>query len=229
MGSASRYWKLVRLDRRGRRTVEEIVPAKGLFRQQFPDLTSQSHVPERTIELHLLGLLGQSSEASVVDNAVPLLAEQCLRCYISSQIEQVCLQLEFQFGREHGFTRSELFPFVLDDVLDNLRGTRPQNKSESQPKAYQSMATQILQTFTPERASLSTWTARLVKHQRELNAFLLAHGVYLVSDWAILNDTTPKQLRRILAEFHQLTSVEIERASLLLESYHAVYRQRGAD
>jgi HPt (histidine-containing phosphotransfer) domain-containing protein len=49
-------------------------------------------------------------------------------------------------------------------------------------------------------------------------------GVYLISDWAILNDTQPKQLQRILGEFHFLTPVEIKRSQQLLEAYHAVYR-----
>lgn len=46
-----------------------------------------------------------------------------------------------------------------------------------------------------------------------------------ISDWAILNDTKPKQLERILSEFHHLNEAKIERACLLLESYHCVYRR----
>jgi hypothetical protein len=49
--------------------------------------------------------------------------------------------------------------------------------------------------------------------------------VYLVSDWAILNDTKSQQLQRILAEFHHLTESEIHLACILLESYHTVYRR----
>jgi hypothetical protein len=59
----------------------------------------------------------------------------------------------------------------------------------------------------------------------ELNQFLWECGVYFVSDWAILNDTKSKQLRRILSEFYNLTEPEIHLACVLLESYHAVYRR----
>jgi hypothetical protein len=45
-----------------------------------------------------------------------------------------------------------------------------------------------------------------------------------VSDWAILNDTSTKQLQRIFSQFHHLTSLEIEQAKQLLKNYHAVYR-----
>ncbi|HEY9609787.1 hypothetical protein [Allocoleopsis sp.] len=50
-------------------------------------------------------------------------------------------------------------------------------------------------------------------------------GSDLVSDWAILNDTKSRQLRRILATDHSRTDIEIEQACYLLESYHAVYRK----
>lgn len=62
----------------------------------------------------------------------------------------------------------------------------------------------------------------------ELNQCFWEYGVDFVrniSDWAILNDTKPKQLERILSEFHHLSQAEIDRACLLLESYHCVYRR----
>lgn len=49
--------------------------------------------------------------------------------------------------------------------------------------------------------------------------------MYLITDWAILNDAKSKQLERILAEFHHLSESEITLACILLESYHAVYRR----
>ncbi|HEY9893618.1 MAG TPA: hypothetical protein V6D37_17845 [Candidatus Sericytochromatia bacterium] len=44
----------------------------------------------------------------------------------------------------------------------------------------------------------------------------------LVSDWAILNDTTSRKLRKMAVHFY--TDIEIEQMSHLLESYHAIYR-----
>jgi hypothetical protein len=221
MGAASKYWRLVRLDATGKRKVEEIDAAKAFFQQQFLDLVGQVDAPDALIQRRLLDLLRDGSEAPSSDATSHLMAEHCLRCFISNQIEQVCIQLETQFGSEHGFTRYDLFPYVLDDISEaRLRVANRFNQT-----SYRSFASEILRTFDSERASLATWTTRLIKHHRELNAFLLQHGVYMVSDWAILNDTTSKQLQRIFAEFHNLTPVEIQRASILLESYHAVYRR----
>jgi hypothetical protein len=52
---------------------------------------------------------------------------------------------------------------------------------------------------------------------------LLEHGVLLLSDWAILNDTRPAQVQRILSEFYPRSKTEIQQTCDLLESYHAIY------
>jgi len=215
MSAASKYWTFIRIDAALRRKSSEIAEARAFFLAQFPEFASAVKVPESLIQRRLLHWY--RNEEAVEDTAKPTLAELCLRCFISTQIEQACIQLEGKFGKNHGFSRYDLFPFVLTDVI--VTG------GELSSSTYTPLATEILQTFDPRRGSLSTWTSRLVKHHRELNSFLLEQGVYLVTDWAILNDTTPKQLSRIFAEFHQLTTGEIQQASILLESYHAVYRR----
>ena len=214
MGVASRYWRLVTIDATGGCKVEAIDSLAAFFGQEFAEFAGGGEVQDAFIQRRLLDLLHNDTHLCV-------LAEGCLRCFISNQIEQVCIQLEEQFGREHGFTRYDLFSFVLDDVdvaVLHQRGSLRQG-------AYKSLATEILQTFNPERGNLSTWATQLTKHHPELNAFLLERGVYLVSDWAILNDTTPKQVQRIFSEFHHSTPLEIQQACILLESYHLVYRR----
>lgn len=214
MGTASRYWRLVRIDGTGGCKVEAIASLTAFFRQEFPEVAGGGEVQDALIQRRLLDLLKIEGNNS-------LMAEGCLRCFISNQIEQVCVQLEEQFGREHGFTRYDLFSFVLDDVDVAI----PHQQGNSRQGAYKSLATEILQTFNVERGSLSTWATQLTKHHQELNGFLLERGVYLISDWAILNDTTPKQVQRIFSEFHHLTTVEIQQACILLGSYHLVYRR----
>lgn len=214
MGIASKYWRLVRIDATGGCKVEAIDSLAAFFRQEFPEFAGGGEVQDGIIQRRLLDLLHNDSDRSI-------LAEGCLRCFISNQIEQVCLQLEEQFGREHGFTRYDLFSFVLDDVDVAILHQRRSLKQG----AYKSLAAEILQTFNPQLGNLSTWATQLTKHHAEINSFLLERGVYLISDWAILNDTTPKQLQRIFSEFHHLTPVEIQQAGVLLESYHLVYRR----
>lgn len=206
MGFASRYWTLTRINSAGQLRKDEIAPAKAFFQAQFPELIGE--VPDGIVQRQLVQIMRSPKESLNVTSTDP--AELCLRCFVSDQIHQVCGQLTARFGQQHGFTRYELLPFVLDD--DGRVG-------------YQPFAIAVLSSFDPERSSLSTWTARLVKHHRELNAFLLECGVYLLSDWAILNDTTPKKLERVFAEVYPRSQLEVKQASALLESYHAIYRQ----
>jgi hypothetical protein len=199
MSSASRYWKLVRLDATGHRKVQELAEAKTFFQTQFSLIDEPIHaeIQAKLLDLH------RSGES---------IAELCLRCFISTQIEQVCINLEQQFGINHGFSRYELFPLVLDD------------DGKIAKTEYVSVAKNILNTFEASKGGLSTWTIRLVKHHRDLNQFLLESGVCLLSDWAILNDTTASKLRRVLREFHHISDYEIEQAVTLLDVYHLVYR-----
>lgn len=210
MGAASDYWNFVRLDSAGDRKVEERPFVKAFFLDQFPDALSQNPLPHPTIQRRLVAL------QNGLDQQTADLACQALRCFISRQIEQVCHQIAAQFGRDRGFGCADLLPFVLDD-FDRLPA--------SKQTAYRSLATEILEGFDPNRASLSTWTHTLVHSHPELNAFLLMHGVYRVSNWAILNDTSPRQLQRIWQEFHHFAPDAIEKALGLLESYHAIYRR----
>jgi hypothetical protein len=203
MSGFARYWKLVRLDATGHRKVQELPDAKAFFQATFPE--DSLNLTPQAIQTQLLDM-SRSNDP---------IATLCLRCFISNQIEQVCIQLEQQFGLNHGFTRQDLFALVLDD--DGK--VRPAGANQ-----YVSTAQSILQTFEVSKGSLSTWTIRLVKHHRELNQFLLESGVCLLSDWAILNDTNANKLRRVLSQFHQSSDYEILEAASLLDAYHAVYR-----
>ncbi len=216
------YWTLIKLDASGNSQAKELATVKQFVTQQFPAAQSMDGTDRADPELNSVQvqqrLVNFTRNASVGPD-IRANAALGLRCFISHQIQQICLQLEHQFGAYYGFSRYDLFPFVLDDQLDDpgdsgdpaVRGT------------YIPLSMQILQTFDPDRATLSTWITRLVKQHAELNAFLLERGLYMVSDWAILNDTRPKQLQRILSQFHHLTTHEIAAAQLLLASYQQVY------
>ena len=215
MGSVSRYWRLVRIAASGERKVEELASAKAFLQKRFPQWVEPMEVSDLEVQQPLLSLLKTEDSSNLNDRE---LAGLCLRCYISHEIEQECIRLERKFGDRHGFTRRDLFPFVLDDD-----GRQP--FFQSSDSSYRPLAFQVLQTFDSKQAKLNTWVIRLVKSCRTLNAFLRECGVYLESDWSILNQTKREQLQRILTEFHALSSIEVEQACQLLQAYHQVYRQ----
>jgi hypothetical protein len=51
------------------------------------------------------------------DDTHPQIAEVCLRCFISNQIKEFCLELEQKFGKNHDFTSAELLPLVLESTF----------------------------------------------------------------------------------------------------------------
>ncbi|ARV59867.1 hypothetical protein BZZ01_15615 [Nostocales cyanobacterium HT-58-2] len=215
MVSISKYWQLVKLNSTGSRRVETMIAAKTYFQNQFPEWTQQVNVADTTIQRQLWQQMQQGGD---IKSDHRFLAESCLRCYISHQIDQACLDLGVKFGSRHGFTYEDLLPFVLDD-----EGLLSSNSQQSVP--YRSLAMTILQTFDPAKGTLNTWVTRYVRQHPELKRFLLQHGVYIVSDWALLNDTTSKRLQQILAQVYQLTEIEIQQTCELLQSFHAVYRE----
>ena len=215
MGTASKYWKLVKLTSSGQRKIAELPSAQAFFQSALTEWATRTEVSDAPIQQQLTQWY-RRPETLPHPNLSSTDAQLCLLCFITWEIEQACIYLEAKFGEEHGFTRQDLLPLVLDEPGE----INPKNTS------YQSLARQVLDSFDPQQSSLATWTNRRVKFHPELNTFLLERGIYMVSNWAILNDTRPKQLERILTEVYQLTPLEVQRSSQILSSYHSIYRRQ---
>lgn len=223
MGTAWRYWTHVRLEASGKLKRQEIASAKAFFQQQFPDYVEAEEPPDLLIQRQLVKLMRLAAGADSSAERSQL-AECCLRCYVSQQIPQVCLNLERRFATQGQFTCNDLLPYVLDDV-NPLQPHSPQSgaaRDQGSRTNYQPLALKIVHTFDPEQSNLSTWTKRLVWQQKYLNAALNECGIYLASDWSILSHTSPGRLQRLLSGV--LSEAEIQRACCLLNSFHAVYR-----
>ncbi len=206
MDATSRYWCLVRLDSQGRCRFDEQPTAKAWFETHIQPFDSTIELSDRVIQAQLVQHWREDDEHTD-------LALLCLRCFISHQIQATCQKIANRFGGKYRFVAEDLLPRVLTD--------------DGKPIGeYQHLAIEILQSFDPAQANLSTWASRLTQQSSELNQVLLTeYGLYQVSDWAILNDTTAEQVERILRDFHHQSGYEIEQAQTLLRSYHQVYRQ----
>ncbi|GAB4461927.1 MAG: hypothetical protein OHK0037_11920 [Elainellaceae cyanobacterium] len=219
------YYTQITLTSSGARKTQTSLQAKAFLQAHCLDagssLSSHKQIQQQLITLWQTG--GETERA---------IAEICLRCYISHQIVQVCIELASRFGLRGGFQLSDLLPLVLDDAPIEWNLNVPlnaplQSPTEAQSPVYKAFADDILNSFDLSRNTcLSTWTKRKVLYHRELNTFLQERGIYLISDWALLNSATPSQLRRTLSSRYALTDAEIQQACQLLESYHAVYSEQ---
>jgi hypothetical protein len=201
MGQASKYWTILLLDGAGKSRPRELNNLKTFLEDQFPNYLEEDSSP---------------SEDQLVRSLLPQTrpeAQLVLRCLISHQVTIACQSLVNQFGQFYGFNIGDLLPLVLDD----------DGKPWTTQGTYKILAQQVLDRFDPSAGKLSTWVTRLVRQHPAISACLLDHGLYLVSDWAILNDTKPDQLYRIWTQHYNLSPQEAEQACRLLESFRQVY------
>lgn len=209
----SNYWRFIRVDSTNKRQIQTIATAKTYFQNQF---TQASCVSDAKIVYQLWQQMHQNRKTYSNKSH---LAEVCLRCAISHRIDKVCLELGIKFGIDNGFSREDLLPFVLpDEVLWA-------NSKRQAISNYKSLTTSLLQTFNPDKGSLNNWVKRYVIGQPELKKFLLEHGVFIISDWALLNDTNPQKLQLYSIDMHNVPTVEIQQRKDILISYHTVYRE----
>ncbi|OLP19027.1 hypothetical protein BST81_07340 [Leptolyngbya sp. 'hensonii'] len=214
MTIASTYWTFFRINPAGGYLTTELPLVKTFCQEQWLDRNPEVSPSDQQMQRHLLTIYKAPAETMERRR----LAALSLRCYISGQIVQVCTHLDNQFGRTNGFTRHDLLACVLNDIPEFS------GPSTDQPKTFVPTGYDILQTFDAQQSSLSTWVSLRIRRSSELNTFLLAHGIYLISDWAILNDTQLRQLERIFALFHRLPATLIRQDVQILASYHAIYR-----
>lgn len=213
MGVAWRYWQWVKLDPARGRAVVPLVSARDFFCQQFGGCADDEDINDKACQIHLMQQWQHSA-----DPLNQRMAEVCLRCFISYQIDWVCKDLAQKFADEGGFDHGELLALVLDDVSVAERMDRA-----IAPLHNASLATRILESFDPHKAQLSTWCRQMVVSHPDLTAFLKSCGIALESDWSLLNNIRPEQLRRILQQY-EVSSQGIEQGVALLLSYQAVYR-----
>ncbi|NJN23155.1 MAG: hypothetical protein HC810_00420 [Acaryochloridaceae cyanobacterium RL_2_7] len=214
---ASRYWQFVGFDAAGRRRIEVLETAKGYFEPWIEEL-ERSHPNSIESDAFVQSQLWKTAQIQdqcfdPKSNQPPVLN---LRCCVSHLIEQSCIQLAQQFGETYHFQAQDLMPLVLDS---NSR------MSSRHLGHYESLTTKILSTFNPRQGNLGTWATRLVRNNHRVSEFFLDHGLYMITDWAILNDTTPKQAQKFLSEVQTLTPYEVKVSCYLLRAFHQIYRK----
>jgi hypothetical protein len=216
MSTISPYWIFVSIAMSGN-IMQMVMPnVQEWIQEQFSDAEAAHSKIQQTLVSRMRSRSVSNGESPKAINRWP--AIDALRCFISNEIKRTCQELTTRFGETGGFHLGELLVRVLDDVDIN----KPL-KLDQPDAAYQPLAAKILQRFDPQQAQLSTWTNRMVISHPELSRFLQQEcGIYLASDWSILNGMTPDRLRRLS---DRASAVDIEQWATLLSAYHAVYRR----
>ena len=168
-------------------------------------------LPEAVAYLHKAGLDGDDTsrkaddqllDASIqTDAPEPLL---CLRCQISHPLEAWIRGLYGRFKGNYDLDLTAIASYGLDDTgsttLRLERGSPPtpfrHSALEQLPAGMVSpFSAEVLRTYDSERCGLPHWARQKLQCHNELKAYLRQQGLLLISDWALLADTSPKRIK----------------------------------
>ena len=163
--------------------------------EYLSDAGLQADAPNRNSDDQLL-------TASIESDApAPLL---CLRCHISHPLEVWMRMLYGRFKDNYDLDLSAIASYGLDDMgSDQLRISRDQ---PTKPFSHSALAelpsgmvspfsAEVLRTYDSSRCGLPHWARQKIQCHNELKSYLRQQGLLLISDWALLADTSPTRIR----------------------------------
>jgi hypothetical protein len=232
MAALSKYWKICRISLKSEKVGYEyrLVPiAQEFFHKQFsqlqpkPEVSEQQHCQNGNIQADLLSHF--NAQNSAVDARSRAQAGLCLRCEVSYPILKACQKIDNLFSGQKCFTYQDLLPFVLNDdgkalvILDSERKNQLvlERDGEAKTTAYKFFTVEVLRTYklnSQSSMSLDNWAYLQTKQNSELKDYLSEFGFKHLSDWALMNRVTSKQMERLSL-----------RDRYLIEVFHAVYRR----
>ncbi|MCS6814206.1 MAG: hypothetical protein NZ772_11680 [Cyanobacteria bacterium] len=224
----SRYWEILRLDpaadgvgykRQLLPLAMEFFQVQGLAPEGLKQMPGRSSLLHYTTQQYLHQLFRTQSPWNAFQAAT---AGLCLRCYVSYAIVHACQRLARFFTSY--FTYRDLLPFVLDDDGKTLIVLRHHDQQQLGLDADGTMrslpfpivSVEILRTYDPNRpaatrASLENWAYYCVRQQGQLKDFIAKQGLCRLSNWALLNRVSHRQLegfsphdRALISAFHRV-------------------------
>ncbi len=145
-------------------------------------------------------------KSEVEDTPIPLL---CLRCRISHPLEAKIRALYRQYGQFYDLDLMELASYGLDDQGE-LKIRQPDG--EQLPFTFKQIkclpdfiaspfSAEVLKTYDPSLCGISHWSRIKFIARNDLKNYLRQHGLLLISDWALLNDSSSKRVKETWEAF----------------------------
>jgi len=215
----SNYQELLSLTLQGIRS-RVLVSAAGFISSSHPAYLDLE--PSQNIDLELL------TEAKTTDTALPLL---CLRCRISHPLE-AWLKATFRAHHEnHDIELKAMASYALDDqgaltIRCSKESTADFTYSviNSLPKGglTSPFSAEILRSFDPALCGLPHWARLKIQSNNELKAYFKQHGLLLISDWALLRNSSPRRVQQA-CQAHIRSSSTIESLIALHSRFMPLY------
>ena len=177
--------------------------------------------PSRGVDLDLLGSAQESSDP------LPLL---CLRCRISHALEAWLLVTYRAHHNSRGINLAAMASYALDDEGALTIRTAPQSK---EPFTYAQLAlmpkglispfsAEVSRSYDASLCGLPHWARLKIQSHNELKAYFRQHGLLLISDWALLRNSSPTRVRQA-CEQHLRSGDTIETLCAVHSRYGPLY------
>lgn len=143
---------------------------------------------------------------SQADNdPAPLL---CLRCRVSHPLEAWLRATHRAHQQSHGLELMAMASYALDDEgRETIRtglGTDTAfvyAQIASMPAGLISpFSAEVLRSYDPDLCGLPHWARLKIQAHNELKAYFRQHGLLLISDWALLRNSSPSRVRQACQE-----------------------------
>ena len=185
-------------------------------------LASDSTEPSRGLDRELLNL------ASTQQDPIPLLA---LRCRVSHAFEGWLKNTYSRYGANYGLSLSEMAGYALDDIGEMKIRIDQNNEASFTLAQIQTMkkglispfSAEVIRSYDEHKCGLAHWARLKLQCHNDLKAYFRENGLLLISDWALLADSSAKRVRDSWDMFGTgaLTS---DKASTLVALYKPLYR-----
>ncbi|MEI6031379.1 MAG: hypothetical protein WCQ20_09475 [Synechococcaceae cyanobacterium ELA739] len=148
------------------------------------------------------------------NDPAPLL---CLRCRVSHPLEAWLRATHRAHSQSHGLELMAMASYALDD--DGSLTIR-KGPSEMAPFTYAEIASrpaglispftaEVIRTYDPSKCGLPHWARLKIQAHNGLKAYFRENGLLLISDWALLRNSSPRRVREA-CERHLRTATSIQ-------------------
>lgn len=139
-------------------------------------------------------------------------------------------------GRQLQAAASQSVPFIYAELASRDSSGRLRSGAAGDPAVVPEVmlpfTAEVLRSYDPALCGLSHWARLRIQAHNGLKTYLREHGLLLISDWALLNDSSPRRVRQAWEAFGSgvLTAdqaVALHAAYLpLFQQAKAAYRAR---
>ena len=219
MLGVGQYQELQTVRQSGRIKTENSEMAAGFLQTVY----GEEPEPSKGVDL---GLFRAAQEQP---DPLPLL---CLRCRTSHALHAWVHATHRAHGQRYGLDFAAMASYALDDdgqikirVGPGRQDSRPftyQEISERSPGPISPFSAEVLRSYDPALCGLPHWSRLKIQANGELKGYFKDHGLLLISDWALLRNSSQTRVREACSE-HLRSSDSISRLCELHARYVPLY------